>query len=113
MAADASEKQAKEATDEKQKECDDLKTLIGFPERSTEEIKKQFAEDMKTYGNEKNETDKAAGDKPLFDPSDPVLQPLAGGHVQGHPGPHRRTYPIAGPIRRPGNAIQEPRGGQG
>ena len=36
-----------------------LKKLIGFPERSTEEIKKQFAEDMRTYGNERNDADKA------------------------------------------------------
>ena len=69
VAAVANEKLAKDATAEKQKECDELKTLIGFPERSTEDIKKQFAEDMKTYGNEKNETDTAAGGKALFDPT--------------------------------------------
>ena len=37
-----------------QKERDLLKTLIGFPERGTEDIKKQYDEDMQTYGNEKN-----------------------------------------------------------
>ena len=46
MAADSREKQAEDATADKQKECDVLKKLIGFPERSTEEIEKQFAEDM-------------------------------------------------------------------
>jgi len=71
-AAVANEKQAQEKTAEKQKECDLLKTLIGFPERSPEEIKKQFDEDMLTYGNEKKleaETDKPAAAKPLFDAS--------------------------------------------
>ena len=69
-AAAANEKAAKDAAADKQKECDELKTMIGFPERSTEEIKKQFAEDMATYGNaKKSDADPAAGDKPLFDSS--------------------------------------------
>ena len=58
----------KKATEEENKV---LKTLIGFPERSTAEIKKQFAEDMQTYGNEKKPdaaTDTANAGKPLFDP---------------------------------------------
>ncbi|MGO9111681.1 MAG: hypothetical protein ACLP9L_20845 [Thermoguttaceae bacterium] len=67
-AADARERDAKAAMDAMQKERDILKTLIGFPERKTEEIQKQFADDMQTYGNEKNEADKAGADKPLFDP---------------------------------------------
>jgi hypothetical protein len=72
VAADAREKQAKQETADKQKECDVLKTFIGFPERSAEEIKKQFTEDMETYGNAKRldtDADKANAGKPLFDPS--------------------------------------------
>ncbi|MGA2256749.1 MAG: hypothetical protein ABSG53_19035 [Thermoguttaceae bacterium] len=68
--AASSEKTAKDETAKKQSECDDLKRLIGFPERSTEEIKKQFADDMATYGNaKKSDAEPAAGDKPLFDSS--------------------------------------------
>jgi len=66
--ANAAKQRADQATADKQRECDVLKKLIGYPERSTEEIQKQCDEDMKTYGNEKNEADKA-GDKPLFDPT--------------------------------------------
>jgi len=57
----------KKATDEENKV---LKTLIGYPEKSTEEIKKQFAEDMQAYGNQrKSDTagDTASAGKPLFD----------------------------------------------
>ncbi|MEI8375583.1 MAG: hypothetical protein WCJ35_22405 [Planctomycetota bacterium] len=81
-AAGDGEKQAQDKTVEKQKECDALKRLIGFPERSTEEIEKQFVEDMATYGNakkpeadpdkanpDKANPDKANSAKPLFDPS--------------------------------------------
>ena len=64
VAAVGREKEAKEATAKMQQERDVLKTLIGFPERTTEDIRKQFAEDMATYGNEKSDTD-----KPLFDQS--------------------------------------------
>ena len=114
VAAEAREKQAQKETAEKQKECDVLKTLIGFPERSTEEIKKQFAEDMETYGNEKKlEADKAGCRQAAVRTQHPLLQPLAGGHEQGHPGPYRRAHPLAGPSGRSGNAIQEPRGDQG
>ena len=66
------ERQAQEKTVEKQKECDVLKRLIGLPERSTEEIEKQFVEDMATYGNAKKpeaDPDKANSAKPLFDAS--------------------------------------------
>ncbi len=66
------EKQAQEKMGEKQKECDTLKRLIGSPERSTDEIEKQFVEDMATYGNAKKQEadpDKANSSKPLFDPS--------------------------------------------
>ena len=55
-------KTAVAATAKKQEECDELKKMIGFPERSTEEIKKQFAEDMATYGNaRRSEADPNAG----------------------------------------------------
>ena len=82
-----------------QKEREVLKTLIGLPERSTEEIQKQFDEDMQTYGNEKKRmTDKAGADKPLFDASTLYYQPPAGGHEQGHPGPYRRADPVRGPM---------------
>ncbi len=67
--AKSARQQAEQATADKQKECDVLKTLVGFPERSTDEIKKQHDADMATYGNEKNEADKAGADKPLFDPT--------------------------------------------
>ncbi len=58
----------KKATEEENKV---LKTLIGFPEKSVPEIKKQFDEDMQTYGNQRKSeaaTDTANADKPLFDP---------------------------------------------
>ena len=70
-----------------QKERDVLKTLIGFPERSTDEIKKQFAEDMATYGNEKKRATPTAN--AVVRPHHPLLQPLAGGHEPGHPGPYQ------------------------
>ena len=72
VAADVREQQAKEETKAKDKECEILKTLIGSPGKSTEEIRKQFNEDMDAYGGEKklaSETDKAGADKLLFDPS--------------------------------------------
>ena len=85
-----------------------LKTLIGFPERSTiEEIKKQFAEDMQTYGSERKsdpDTDKSgalayrrllAGTyKVLQERTDELL------HVKASLADLQRE-------------IQEPRGGQG
>ncbi len=67
LAADGAQKQAEQATVAAQKERDTLKKLIGYPERSTDDIEKQFADDMQTYGNERNDADKAAADKPLFD----------------------------------------------
>ncbi len=69
LAAATAKTAADQATADKQKECDDLKKLIGFPERSTEEIKKQFGEDMTTYGNEKQsdaDPGKPGADAPLF-----------------------------------------------
>jgi seryl-tRNA synthetase len=59
----------KKATEEENKV---LKTLIGFPERSTSEIRKQFAEDMETYGNARQSdaaSDPAGAAKPLLDPN--------------------------------------------
>jgi archaellum component FlaC len=65
-AAAVDRQQIKEEKAAVEKERDVLKTLIGFPERSTEEIKKQFADDMATYGNvPKLPSDT---DQPLFDP---------------------------------------------
>ncbi len=66
VAADSAQKQAQQATDAAQKERDTLKRLIGYPDRNTEDIEKQFAEDMQTYGNERNDSDKAVAEKPLF-----------------------------------------------
>src|SRR5208337_4148061 len=60
VAADGLQKQAQQATEAAQKERDTLKKLIGYPERSTDDIEKQFSEDMQTYGNERNDPDKAA-----------------------------------------------------
>ena len=62
-AANAAKQDADRAKDEMQKERDDLKTWIGLPTLSTEEIHKQFSEDMATYGNAK-----AEGDKAVFGP---------------------------------------------
>ena len=57
----------KNATEEENKV---LKTLIGMPDRSTAEIRKQFDEDVQTYGNQKKPdaaTDTASVTKPPFD----------------------------------------------
>ena len=97
-AANAAKQQAEKATEDMQKERDDLKRLIGFPERSTEEIQKQFAEDMQTYGNVKKADADKARRQAAVRPQHPLLQPLAGGHVQDHPGPHRRTDQLEGPV---------------
>ena len=72
LAAAGREQTAHQETADMQKERDLLKTFIGFSERSTPEIEKQYHEAMQTYGNEKKsdpEGDKAGGDKPLFDPN--------------------------------------------
>jgi hypothetical protein len=66
----------KKATEEENKV---LKTMIGFPEQSIDDIKKQFAEDMKTYGNEKYDADKAGDVKPLFSPATLVYHRLLAG----------------------------------
>jgi hypothetical protein len=63
-AANDAKRQADTATTEMQKERDLLKTFIGYPDRSTADIQKQFAEEMEMYGSTK-----ATGDKPMFDPN--------------------------------------------
>ena len=69
----AAEKLARQQVESEKKAADEenkgLKAMIGFPERSTDDIKRQFAEDMKTYGNEKSNAENTGADKPLFDPA--------------------------------------------
>jgi hypothetical protein len=51
-------------------ECKALKTMIGLPDQSTDEIKKHFAEDMQNYSNGRTldpETGKTGANEPLFD----------------------------------------------
>jgi len=71
LAAASSERAAKDATAKQKEECDDLKSLIGFPpDKSTEDIKKQAKEDMETYGNAKKlNADGADSEAKLFDPN--------------------------------------------
>ena len=72
VAANAAKQQAEKDKSVVEKERDDLKKLVGFPERNTEEIHKQFDDDMQTFGNEKKSdagTEKAAADKPALDAS--------------------------------------------
>jgi hypothetical protein len=65
-AASASEKQAQQATADKQTECNRLKIMVGYPDQSIEDINKHFAEEMDTYGN----TKKPDNDNvKIFDPS--------------------------------------------
>jgi hypothetical protein len=64
VVAAAAKKTAEDATAEKQKECDELKTLIGSPGMTTEEIKTQYAKDMDAY---RGETKLTEGKEQLFD----------------------------------------------
>jgi len=69
LSANQEKSKAIQDTADKQKECETLKTMIGWPDKSTDELRKQFVEDMQTYGGAKqSEVDPAAGDKPLFEP---------------------------------------------
>ena len=73
-----------------EKERERLKKLIGFPERSTEEIQKQFADrhaDLRQREEVGRRNQKAAADKPLFDAEHLYYSRLLAGHEQGHPGP--------------------------
>src|SRR5580692_5467594 len=65
-AANTAKQTAEKATDDMQKENVVLKTLIGFPDRSTPDIQKQFSDDMETYGNEPKSDDPAKADERLF-----------------------------------------------
>ena len=57
--------------------------LDRLPERSTEDIKKQFAEDMQTYGNGRNRIQIAASCRQAaLRPQYALLQPPARGHAQ-------------------------------
>ncbi len=79
-AAKADQKKAEEATADKQKECDLLKQLIGMPERTIEEIKKQHDDDMATYGNARRPAaDGTPSDTPLFDSNNLHYQRLLAG----------------------------------
>ena len=66
-AANSARDEAAKATVDMQKERDVLKTLIGLPERTTDEIKTQFATDMAAYRTETKSGD--PNGQPLFDPS--------------------------------------------
>jgi hypothetical protein len=66
-AANQSKLQAEQATAEKAKECEEFKKMIGLPEHSLDDVKKQYNDDMAKYGGAKQSDDLATGDKPLFD----------------------------------------------
>jgi hypothetical protein len=69
LSANQEKSKAQQETADKQKECETLKTMIGWPDKSTDELRKQFVEEMQTYGGAKQlDADPAATDKPLFEP---------------------------------------------
>ena len=85
---------------------------MASPIESTEEIKKQFAEDMQTYGNARKPDDDPTV-KPSFDPSTLYYSRLLASMYKIIQDRDRRTDPVKGALCRSATAIQEPRGGQG
>jgi hypothetical protein len=77
--ANQAKTQADQSTAEKQKEVEVLKAMIvGSGDKSMDEIRKQFGDDMLAYGGAKQpDADPAAGDKSSFDASTPYSRLLA------------------------------------